>query len=60
MFFFKIINYVRILMFKKGVRHNRSANNEAKPHLTVRIRLRKRSYLPIQKLEKSAQAGRLK
>ncbi len=52
MLFFKIINYVRILMFKKGLRNNRSANNEAKPHLTVRIRLRKRGYLPIQKLEK--------
>ena len=50
--FLKIINYVRILMFKKGLRNNRSANNEAKPHLTVRMRLRKRGYLPIQKLEK--------
>lgn len=52
MLFLKIINYVRILMFKKGLRNNRSGNNEAKPHLTVRMRLRKRGYLPIQKLEK--------
>ena len=42
--FLKIINYVRILMFKKGLRNNRNTNNKAKPRLTVRMRLRYRSW----------------